>query len=216
LALRHEINLQTKAVRGQQEQNAETLRRLAQAVESLDKAQAAAEDAAAETTDEPLRPLLKTLLDVFDALTVAAREVRRVTESILPDLEQLLPAPAAPRRASLWGRLFRRGSSAAHPNPATAREHAGQTIPRIRSMLGSLLAGYTMSLQRVERTLQKHELEPIDCMGAAFETEEMEVVEVVAGSGRPAGEVVEEVRRGYLWRGRVFRYAQVRVAKDQV
>ena len=27
-------------------------------------------------------------------------------------------------------------------------------------------------------------------------------------------EVVEEVRRGYLWNGRVFRYAQVRVARS--
>ncbi len=42
----------------------------------------------------------------------------------------------------------------------------------------------------------------------------MEVVEAVAESGRPAGEVIEEVRRGYLWKGRVFRYAQVRVAKS--
>jgi len=38
-------------------------------------------------------------------------------------------------------------------------------------------------------------------------------VEAVLDSGRPAGEVIEEVRRGYLWNGRVFRYAQVRVAK---
>ena len=35
-----------------------------------------------------------------------------------------------------------------------------------------------------------------------------------ADSGRPSGEVIEEVRRGYLWNGRVFRYAQVRVAKN--
>src|SRR5438045_201465 len=34
-ALRHEVNLQTRAVRAQQEQNAETLRRLAQAVDAL-------------------------------------------------------------------------------------------------------------------------------------------------------------------------------------
>jgi len=25
--------------------------------------------------------------------------------------------------------------------------------------------------------------------------------------------VIEEVRRGYLWRGRLFRFAQVRVAR---
>ena len=41
----------------------------------------------------------------------------------------------------------------------------------------------------------------------------MEVVEVVPGPGRASTEVIEEVRRGYRWRGRVFRFAQVRVAK---
>ena len=29
-----------------------------------------------------------------------------------------------------------------------------------------------------------------------------------------AVDVLEEVRRGYLWRGRVFRFAQVRVARS--
>ena len=35
----------------------------------------------------------------------------------------------------------------------------------------------------------------------------------LADSGRPAGEVLEEVRRGYRWKQAVFRYAQVRVSK---
>jgi len=50
-------------------------------------------------------------------------------------------------------------------------------------------------------------------VGEHFDPEIMEVVEAVAASGRPAGEVLEEVRRGYIWRESVFRYAQVRVAK---
>ena len=71
-----------------------------------------------------------------------------------------------------------------------------------------------MSLQRVERALQQQGLEAIPAAGQPFDPERMEVVAVVADSGRPSGEVVEEVRRGYLWRGRVFRYAQVSVAKS--
>jgi molecular chaperone GrpE len=71
-----------------------------------------------------------------------------------------------------------------------------------------------MSLQRIERALARHGLEPIASEGRAFDPEQMEVVEAVPGTGRPAGEVIEEVRRGYLYQSRVFRYAQVRVAKD--
>jgi molecular chaperone GrpE len=87
------------------------------------------------------------------------------------------------------------------------------TIERIRQLLGSMLTGYTMSMQRLERALQQEGLEPIRSAGQPFDPERMEVVDVVAHTDRPSGEVVEEVRRGYLWRGRVFRYAQVRVAK---
>ena len=83
----------------------------------------------------------------------------------------------------------------------------------LRRMLDSLVTGYAMSLQRLERAVQQCGLEPIPCVGQPFDPERMEVVEVVSDPARPAGEVVEEVRRGYLWRGRVFRYAQVSVNK---
>src|SRR5206468_12791 len=43
-ALRHEVNLQTKATRTQQEQNAETLRQLTAALEGLEQAQTAARE----------------------------------------------------------------------------------------------------------------------------------------------------------------------------
>src|SRR5262249_52779787 len=70
-----------------------------------------------------------------------------------------------------------------------------------------------MSLARVDRALEQFNLEPIATVGETFDPELMEVVEVVGDSGKPAGEVLEEVRRGY-WRGEVvFRYAQVKVAR---
>ncbi len=70
-----------------------------------------------------------------------------------------------------------------------------------------------MGLQRIERALRQHGLETIAAVGEPFDPELMEVVEAVAGSGCPSGEVLDEVRRGYQWNGRVFRYAQVRVAR---
>ena len=74
-ALRHEVNLQTRATRVQQEQNTETLRQFGQAVEALKQAQAAARQADQQSQDVLLRPLLKVLIDVYDALTLAEREV---------------------------------------------------------------------------------------------------------------------------------------------
>jgi molecular chaperone GrpE len=61
-ALRHEVNLQTRASRTQLEQNAELLAELRQATES-------AADEGAEP--EPSRPLLKALVEARDALGLA-------------------------------------------------------------------------------------------------------------------------------------------------
>jgi molecular chaperone GrpE len=241
IALRHEVNLQTKATRAQQEQNAETLGLLTETLEALEKAQTAAPpegDGADET-----RALLKTLVDLHDALTVGGREIGRVQETVTPLLRQIadLTAPrpidpallqstasAAVARTTVWGRWFGGGAvsadnstakalvatlTATHEKDQERSQKVQEQLDRLRQMLASLAAGYTMSLQRIERALQKHGLESMAVVGAPFDAERMEVLEVVLNSDRPSGEVVEEVRRGYLWGGRVFRYAQVRVAK---
>jgi molecular chaperone GrpE len=211
LALRHEVNLQTRAVRAQQEQNAETLSRLAEAVRAIDGARPEA-----PAGGDGVRPLLKTLIDLYDALALARRELQRVQEAVLPVLEDFAraePAPPPPR-PSFLARLFGRGpgeaAPAAGPRPGQAAEVAG----RLRAFLDSVITGYTMSLQRLERALRQQGLEAIPCAGRPFDPERMEVLEVVTDSGRPANEVLDEVRRGYVWNGRVFRYAQVRVAKS--
>jgi molecular chaperone GrpE len=88
-----------------------------------------------------------------------------------------------------------------------------QAAEQVRQFFTGVVTGYTMSLQRIDRALQQFALEPIACVGQPFDPEIMEVVEVVNEPGRSGTEVLEEVRRGYRWRGRLFRYAQVRVAR---
>jgi molecular chaperone GrpE len=224
VAVRHEVNLQTRAVRAQQEQNTEVLRQLSTALDALRQSQARGDQARQQDLDEAIRPLVKTLLDLYDALALAGREIQRVRDTMLSSLEQLAasavvesesaPAPAP----SFWARLF--GSStppaaAVEKSPAQQeRERLGrESSGRVRQLLVSLVMGYTMSVQRIERALRQHGLEAIPTAGERFDPERMEVVEAVADSGRPSGEVLDEIRRGYLWNGRVFRYAQVRVAK---
>ncbi len=237
-ALRHEVNLQTRAVRAQQEQNAQTLETLQHALEELADQEAVEPPSSSE---DHLRSQLKTLVELYDALALGQREIQRARETLLPTLERLATAgeetppeaaayvPEMPR-PSFLGRLFgsaqaasaevdSRRDAVARLQEALAAERARAqdaqlAAERARRLLESLLAGYTMSLQRLDRALEQHELEPIDCAGQPFDPERMEVLEVVYDSGRPSGEVLEEVRRGYRWRGRVFRYAQVRVAKS--
>jgi molecular chaperone GrpE len=211
-ALRHEVNLQTRSSRAQQEQNNQALEQLGQTMDALRQAQAAAREAARQDDDSVLRPLLKTLVDAHDALALAAREVQRGRDAVLEALDRAESAAqmAVPQRGSYWARLF--GAAPSPPAPLPPGE-MGKAAERARQLLEALLAGYTMSLQRLERTLREAGLEPIHVVGAPFDPEQMEVVAAVAESSRPAGEVIEEVRRGYLWNGRVFRYAQVSVAR---
>lgn len=240
-ALRHEVNLQTKATRGQQEQNGETLRQLAQALDALEQAQADAEQVRQANVDERLRPLLKALIDLHDAVSLAGREMTRVQDTVLPLLAHLVDAlpteepplelnvelPPSPPAPGLF-RWFRTPTPdldalkkrlVAQLQQRRDQQHerfrkAKDSMERVQQLLASLATGYTMSLQRVERTLRQHGLEPIAAAGQPFDPERMEVVEAVTGSGQPSGVVLSEVRRGYLWNGRVFRFAQVRVAKS--
>jgi molecular chaperone GrpE len=205
-ALRHEVHLQTRAARTQQEQGAEALRQLGEALSVLQQSQLSARIGEEQARDEALRPLLKALVDVYDSLSLAEREVRRAQDHVAPPQSAPTPPAAAP---SFWSRLFGR-----KPVSAERPQQAAPAADRAPQVLASVLTGYTMSLQRVERALRQHGLEPIPAVGEPFDPERMEVLEVVNDSGRPSGEVVGEVRRGYLWRGRVFRFAQVRVAKS--
>ncbi len=241
MALRHEVKLQTRATRAQQEQNAETLRLLADALESLESNHAKPQAAEGE---DATRPLLKTLVDLHDALTVGGREIGRVQENVTPMLRQVAeltspypldesqlqpqpPAPAATR--STWDRWFGNSTpvavdanaskvattlAALHAQQAARARQVQEHLERLGQMIASLAMGYTMSLQRLERALQQHGLEPMAVVGEPFDPERMEVIDLAHNSGRPTGEVVEEVRRGYLRDDRVFRYAQVRVAKS--
>ncbi len=245
-ALRHEVNLQTRAARAQQEQNAETLRRLAEALDSLTQAPAAAPPPLEGSAEDLVRPLLKSLVDLYDSVALAGRELQRAQDGVSASLRPIEDAaaeemkekdepdwsPPAPVRPPWWARLLggkaqdAEASFAAWKAEWAARRRrergprrvrltaARQAAERVRQTLTATAAGFAMTLQRVERAMAQHGLEPIPAVGRPFDPERMEALEVVLDSGRPSGEVVQEVRRGYVWQGRVFRYAQVRVAKS--
>jgi molecular chaperone GrpE len=214
VALKQEVNLQTRASRIHLDQNAETVKKLAEALAMVERQQV---ELQAGGDEERLRPLLKTMLDVYDALTLARREAGRVQEILEPLLVDVtepgeLPPDGTPPRRSFWSRWLggQNGTVTALHQSLARQRQAGE---RARQLLTSLVAGYTMSVQRVERALQQYGLEAMDCVGQPFDPERMEALEVVQDSGRTGSVVFDEVRRGYLWRGKVFRFAQVRVAR---
>jgi molecular chaperone GrpE len=250
VALRHDVSLQTKAARAQQEQASRSLEALEQALETLQDSTVTdgqSDDAVALA----LRPLLKSLLDVTDLMTLAGREVGRVREilnthgtSLREQRNDITAIPAIGEhqspaheeqqqaaRPTFLQRLFGRKPATVTSTQdqvqralegyrlrvteelAERNEETDDAWTRIAQLVESILTGYNMSLERLNRTLTQFGLEPIPSEGCPFDPESMEVVDAVADTDFPSGEVVQEVRRGYLWRGRVFRFAQVKVAK---
>ncbi len=244
-ALRHEVHLQTRALRAQQELSTESLRQYGVTLEKLEAAQTVPDTEANTDEENLLRPFLKHLVDARDALALAQPQVERVGETLQPLANELATTPLRddpevwnhdpvsvadeqPHSPGFFGRWFGKGSTQRTAGQASARrdheqalrdrdqrlQQAAEAAARVQLAFDSIQTGYTMSLQRLERALDACGLEVMTCLGESFDPEFMEVVEVAWDTGRPANEVVEEVRPGYLWRGRVFRYAQVRVAKS--
>jgi molecular chaperone GrpE len=148
---------------------------------------------------------------VYDNLGIALRQATRQREALEKPLSEMAVQPPSRPATGFLARLFDRPAPKAEKDEPQQRSADAARL--VRSSFDGLIAGYTMSLARVDRTLAQFELEPIPVEGQAFDPELMEAVEVAGDTGRPAGEVVEEVRRGYLWRGVVFRFAQVKVAR---
>jgi molecular chaperone GrpE len=225
-ALRHEVNLHTKASRTNLEQNSQTLAKLEQVLEAHD-----------QTSDEPSidKEMLKGLLDIHDSLTLALKQISKHRDTFKGEAEEAhLELPPLPAIAEVQP-VIERGFWKRRPSPDPTvksnrhllqewlqqvqerflqqRQHALEARDRYRQALEGLIAGYQMSLNRIERLLPKYNLDAIESVGTAFNPELMEVVEVVLDSTHPSGNVIEEVRRGYFLEGSVFRYAQVKVAR---
>ena len=72
--------------------------------------------------------------------------------------------------------------------------------------------GVTAIDRKLRALLDSEGVRPIEAMGQPFDPREHEAVTSVPGTGRPDGEVVAEIRRGYRLRDRVLRPALVAVA----
>lgn len=192
-ALRHEVKLLTKAARAQSEQ-------FAAATELLQSPA----DAAPSEPDTELRAALPALLEAADILERSAEALGRLAHTPA--------ATAAPSKPGLIGRLFHTNMSARILALQT------ETLQRMQGpwsaeQVASAASGLKLAQQRLSNALGKLDLEVIATVGEPFDPETMEVLEVLADSEHESGTVIDEVRRGYRWQGRVIRFAQVRVAK---
>ena len=84
-----------------------------------------------------------------------------------------------------------------------------------QAWLQSLLEGFDLIQNRVRKVLQSEAVEAIVCLGRPVEPNRMIVIEITDSPDWPPQTVIEELRRGYTWRGRVLRLAEVRAVRGQ-
>ena len=82
------------------------------------------------------------------------------------------------------------------------------------SLFDSFSKGYGLIQKRLRRVMAAEQVVADSLRGPPVDPELMTVLEVVDSAGDPPGTVAKELRRGYTWRGRVFRYAEVQAVRS--
>lgn len=77
------------------------------------------------------------------------------------------------------------------------------------------IEGIVLLDRKLRALLESEGVRPMEVVGQPFDPREHEAVASVPGTGRPDGEVVAELQRGYRIRDRVLRPAMVAVAASQ-
>jgi molecular chaperone GrpE len=154
---------------------------------------------------------VKGALDEFRGLFEALRTAHeRLAEEQQRRREQDRAAQARGRKdlllelLELRDRLQAGQASAAgyRPRGLLGRRHA-------RAFAAAMAEGMAMNLRRLDETLARRGVQPLAALGRAFDPHRMHAAEITVDPARPAGEVVAEVRPGFLLDGEVLRPAEV-------
>jgi molecular chaperone GrpE len=211
-ALRHEVKLQTKSSRGLEEHTAA-------AVAALEEASRQFRSVAPQEAEAARRaalPLIESLADLDEALERAQAVLvpaggrlggpanlgqagRAAFRQQLADLYAAQPA---------WKRWLCRSWYVG------ARDLWQADADDRKRIVDALAEGYAMVRKRLHRAMAKEGLYRMASLGLPVDPHAMTVIEVVDAEDHHApGTVVEEIRPGYRWNGKVVRFAEVRAAR---
>ncbi|MGD0043112.1 MAG: nucleotide exchange factor GrpE, partial [Isosphaeraceae bacterium] len=181
---------------------------LRQAIEHF-RSVAPREEQAAWSAGKPIAEGLATLDEALDRCRIEIEKARIVGIEQTPrKLGQALDRMHA---GLPWLRRFLLRRYHRQMREVVEREAQGMN----QAWLQSLLEGFDLIQNRVRKVLQSEAIEPIACLGRPVDPDRMIVIEVTDSPDWPPQTVIEELRRGYTWRGRVLRLAEVRAVRGQ-
>ncbi len=143
--------------------------------------------------------------------TAGRAEIEKARRRLVDEADaELVQALDALHARQSW---FRRRQTRSYHEAVRAVVHQNGPQAR-RPLFDALLEGYGLIQARLRRAMDAEQLRRIDVVGRPIDLDRMTVVEVVDNPNGLLGGVVDEVRRGYTWRGRVLRYAEVRASRS--
>lgn len=75
-----------------------------------------------------------------------------------------------------------------------------------------MLQGVEMTLKKLKKVLENEEVSPIECTGKTFDPSKHNAIARIDRNNVEEGKIVEEVRKGYIMRGKVIRPSIVKIA----
>lgn len=142
--------------------------------------------------------------------------------------DPVVMAPAGPRRQEvdllldLVDRVergiatLRRASGELAPSrlPAAARWMGATAYARrVGQMHEAILQGHVLMQDRLNESLVACGIDRLVSLNRPFDPERMTAIDIADTADVPEGTVVEVYREGYEWEGRIYRTAQVKVAR---
>jgi molecular chaperone GrpE len=209
-ALRHELKLQTRGSRALEERLEASMLTLAEAAGLL---RAAAASEASSRTEAADRAFASALADLDEALERAREQWKKNLARLSGDASAIISELDAAYAGQSW---WQRRSTAAYHSQVRERIQAAEARSRSdrQALLTALLSGYDLIQQRLARTMASAGVTRIPAVGRPVDPERMVVVEAVDAAGEP-GHVIDEIRRGYTWKGGLLRPAEVRAIRPR-
>jgi molecular chaperone GrpE len=206
-ALRHEVKLQTRSSRGLEEQVDTLVSSFRQAIDALHSV----EPKEAQAAYAAGKSLALALAELDDSLDRGRVQTEKAIEALrdgqgrdvlrlVTEFHASQPWFARTLYDDYYSRLCHFIEQAERPAKRAA-------------LLEALLDGYRLIQKRLAQILLAEGILRIDAVRRPVDPELMVVVEAVDAGDLPAGVVCDELRRGYTWKGRVLRYAEVRATR---
>lgn len=221
IALRHEVKQQGKLLHSAQE----ALQQALEAVTDKEQLQNRIKESQQQASDQystelaaqkkqferEQEGLLRDLLGVIDALDRACAHWQVGLETLPVDS---IEAPKSALPETIWQRLSYWFAS--RRRNQASKQQTSDILPEQSRSVAEVLASNQQGVELIRRTLlevlRQRMVVPIEVQGQVFDPKRMYAIGRQESKDAPENTVFQEVVRGYMWRDRILREAQVIVA----